>query len=128
MEEILRLFCTKYSADFRATCSDNPSQVVVVTACKKSEVRVTRSGNVATVCAINSKNGTAVEHAYYEHSTNRAGPFFHRLNLNGAPWHGRGAGRKPELFLITTVVTESDLKVPKYVSHCAFLLLFCKNG
>ena len=84
MEEILRRFCMKYCSDFRATCSDNPSRVVVVAARKKSEVRVTRSGNVATVCAINSKNGTVVERAYYEHSTDRAGPFFHRLNLNGA--------------------------------------------
>ena len=85
LKEILRRFCTKYSSDFRATCLDNPSRVVVVTARKKSEVRVTRSGNVATVCAINSKNGTAVERAYYERSTDRAEPFFHRLNLNGAP-------------------------------------------
>ena len=86
LEEILRRFCTKYSSDFRATCSDNSSRVViVVTARKKLEVRVTRSGNVATVCAINSKNGTAVERAYYERSTDRSGPFFHRLNLNSAP-------------------------------------------
>ena len=75
----------KYCSDYRATCSDNPSRVVVVIARKKLEVRVTRSGNVATVCTINSKNGTAVERAYYERSTDRAGPFFHRLNLNGAP-------------------------------------------
>ena len=85
LEEILRRFCTKYSNDFRATCSDNPSRVVVVTTRKKSEVRVTRSGNVATVCAINSKNGTAIQRAYYERSTDRVGPLFHRLNLNSAP-------------------------------------------
>ena len=81
----VRRFWRKFSSDFGATCSNNPSRVVVVTARKKSEVRVTRSGNVATVCAINSKNGTAVERAYYERSTDRAGPFYHRLNLNGAP-------------------------------------------
>ena len=61
-----------------------PSLVVTVRKkigrAKKSEVRVTRSGNVATVCTINGKNGTAVERAYYERSTDRAGPFFHRLN------------------------------------------------
>ena len=49
------------------------------------EERVTRSGNVATVCAINSKNSTAVERVYYERSTDHAGPFFHRLNWNSAP-------------------------------------------
>ena len=86
LEEILRRFCTKYSSDFRATCSDNSSRViVVVTARKKSEVRVTHSVNVAMVCVINSKNGTAVVHAYYERSTDRAVPFFHRFNLNGGP-------------------------------------------
>ena len=93
LEEVFQRFWRKFFDDFARSIaaifeqlvSDNPSRVVVVTARKKSEVRVTRSGNVATVCAIDSKNGTAVERAYYERSTDRAGPFFHRLNLNGAP-------------------------------------------
>ena len=80
LEQILRGFCTKYCSDFRATCLDNPSRVVVVTVRKKSDVQVTRSGNVATVCEINS-NGTAVERAYYERSRDRAGPFFSPFKL-----------------------------------------------
>ena len=44
--------------------------------CKKSEVRVTRSRNVERFAQLMAKNGTAVERAYYEHRTDRAGPFF----------------------------------------------------
>ena len=56
------------------------------------EERVTCSGNVATVCAINSKNSMAVERAHYEHSTDRAGPFKLKQCTVARLWFGKKTG------------------------------------